>query len=184
MIAGKALDLASGAKDRLASVSPARRFAWVDNVDERFDQLWLSAGQRYSIIGERTARFLRWRFVTRPGVPSHIGTLIDGTGQLRAYAAIVDKDPGVALIADFLALTDDDLRILLRRLSGALRRRGYHSAVALFLGASAVGTVLKEADFRFRNLAKFVVVGAGQGVDEARLRRTDDWYLTEADRDN
>ena len=183
-IAGRALDLASAGKDLVTTAATRTRFAWVPDVDERFDGLWQSVAARYPIIGERSARFLRWRFVTRPGVRSHIGALTDDSGQLRAYAAVVDKDPGVALVADFLALTDDDLRALLRRLSGALRRRGYHSAVTLFLGAPAIAGILKDADFQFRNLAKFVVVGGGRGVDEARLRKTDDWYLTEADRDN
>ena len=156
---------------------------WTREVDGRFDRLWERARTRHPFAGERTAAFLRWRFTERPGLPGQLAALVDReTGEVRAYAAIVEKVKGVALVADFLAEHDEALSALFRRLFPALRARGFDQALTYFLGAPGVEGVLRDVGFSFRNAAKNVVVDAPPDspvpMDPAR------WYVTEADRDN
>jgi hypothetical protein len=185
---GAALDLLTSLRrfGRVPAEMRAHRLEWTDRVDERFDELWQRVRPRYVLIGDRSAAFLRWRFVDRPGLPSEIATLVDRAGVLRAYAVVTQKTPGEALIADFLADSDAALQALLERLSPVLRRKGFSAAVTYFLGSKGVGEVLVSAGFAFRNLAKFVVVGTGSGspLDQSKLLQVSSLYLTEADRDN
>ncbi len=160
---------------------------WINEIDGRFDALFARVRPRWEIIGDRGAEFLQWRFAHRPGVPARVAALLDDrTGDLRAYAVAIDKAPGEALIADFLAENADDLSTLLAWLGPRLASLGYRSAVTYFLGARLIDKALERAGFQFRNEAKFVIAGSREGgqVPTEVLARADDWYLTEADRDN
>ena len=104
------------------------------------------------------------------------------TGALRAYAAVVQKVKGIALVADFLAEDDDALESLFRRLFASLLDRGFEQATTFFLGAPRVEALLRDVGFSFRNAAKSVVVDTAR--QEPDLLDTGNWYLTDADRDN
>jgi GNAT superfamily N-acetyltransferase len=182
--------------DALAKVSETGRVAmhsdrmsltWLSDVDSRFDTLWEAARIQHGCIGDRSQQFLRWRFARRPGLPAAFATLVDRPGGgIAAYAAVVEKEAGVALVADFLARSHGELRTLFERLFPELRRRGFKTAVTFFLGSHAVARTLTSSGFSFRQSAKFVVSGAGSsGAIEARtVAEPQRWYLTEADRDN
>lgn len=192
--------LRSSGLARLAAIVPNALLAWTDQAkaaplprslqlewtrdpDPRFDDLWKRVGARHAFVGERTVGFLRWRFTQRPGLPGLLAALVDKeTGVLLAYAAVVEKVEGVALVADFLAESDDALTSLFRRLFPALRERGFEQATTFFLGATPVEAVLRDVGFSYRNAAKNVVIDANRaGTD---VLQTDGWYLTDADRDN
>jgi hypothetical protein len=180
-------DAALSGRDRLRSLGGSYRFEWLADPDERFDRLWNDVRPNWKIIGERSAAFLKWRFTRRVGLPGRIAALVDRSdGHIGAYAAVVEKDPGDALIADFLALSNAHLTRLLRRLGPALAAEGCTRAVTYFLGPPAIDAALTQAGFQFRNDAKFVIAGAREGAqpDTERLARAGDWYITEADRDN
>nr|AHN98029.1 hypothetical protein [uncultured bacterium lac193] len=181
-------DLGLTIRDRiLAARGPGVRLEWTADVDSRFDTLFEEVRGRYRIIGERSQAFLRWRFVNRIGVPHRIAALVDGSsGAVRAYGVVAEREHGSVLLADFLARTDDDLGFLLDRLSVTLRSEGYSTVVTYFLGSGRVAATLASHGFRFRNAGKFIVVGTSSSspVDRAALSNTEDWYLTEADRDN
>lgn len=178
-------DALLSATDRAKAAILPRTLAleWTTAPDARFDALWERARARHPFAGERTAAFLRWRFTERPGLPGRLAALVDReAGTVRAYAAVVEKVKGIALVADFLADDGDALTALFRRLFPALRELGYDQALAYFLGAPAVETALREVGFSFRNPAKNVVVDAP--ADSPVPTDPAGWYVTEADRDN
>jgi hypothetical protein len=186
--AGALLDAGIALAGLATSPKPPRpsHLAWLTRADARFDALWDRARPAFRCIGMRDSNFLNWRFADRPGLPGRFGALIDSeNGDLHAYAAIVEKDPGVALLADFLAESPDFLAALVHRLWSPLRQKGFHTAVSYFLGPHAIEAALTSAGFRFRNRAKFIVVGPGRApIDPNLFKASAAWYLTEADRDN
>jgi hypothetical protein len=187
--AGTALDAVTAIGDASGARARARdyRLAWVDDCDARFDRLWEAARRRYRVIGDRSAVFLGWRFVNRLGLRYEIATLQRReSNDIAAYAVVLEREPGSVLIADFLALSDDYLGALLLHVANALRRRGIHSLVTAFLGNRGVLATLASCGFRLRHESKFVVVGSAPDlpVDKTLLAARDQWYLTEADRDN
>ena len=168
---------------KAATVPRRLRLLWTRDPDARFDDLWGRAGSRHAFVGERTVGFLRWRFTERPGLPGDLAALVDAeSGALLAYAAVVEKVKGNALVCDFLAESDDALTSLFRLLFPALRERGFEQATTFFLGAPAVEALLREVGFSFRNAAKNVVIDTNQAGSD--LLQTENWYLTDADRDN
>jgi len=186
-VLGRAVDTALNARTLPHTLFKDRslRLEWSPAPDQRFGALFDQARQRYRFIGDRSEPFLRWRFTDRPGLASEFAMLVDASGALRAYAVVLEKEPGVALVADFLGADDRALHELFARLMPALRRRGFKSAKAFFLGAPAVATVLKSHGFQERTCAKYIVVGAG--ANQPAPAGFDDhshWYLTEGDRDN
>ena len=186
-IANTAIDGALRIVDGLRASRRGRaKLQWVSSLDERWDALFARARSRHVIIGDRSAAFLRWRFLDRPGLTGRIAALTDSAGALRAYAAVSERDPGTILLADFLADDDRSLRTLLDRLVVMLRKENYETILAYFLGAPSVAAALTSSGFRFRNAAKHIVlsIGGSARVQTDTLKNTDEWYLTEADRDN
>ncbi len=167
-----------------ASTLPGRpRIEWLREPDARFDALWAKARTSHAFMGERSADFLRWRFTQRPGLPGELAALVDSeTGALRAYAAVVEKVKGTALVADFLAESDEALESLFRLLFPALRARGFAQATTFFLGAGRIDGLLRDVGFSYRNAAKNVVIDTNRAGPD--LLRPGQWYLTDADRDN
>jgi hypothetical protein len=187
-VLGALLDIGARLREgatRLLRRSPYR-LEWMASPDGRFTTCFERARPRYRFISDRTGDTLRWRFTQRPGRPSEFAALVSQENEVLAYAAILQKEAGVALIADFLAVDDEALGALLDRLLPALRRRGFESAMTFFLGPPWIDAVLRAHGFVLRDSAKFVAVGAGSGlsVPAEDLTRVTDWYLTEADRDN
>jgi hypothetical protein len=168
---------------KAATVPRGLRLRWTRDPDTRFDDLWRRAGARYAIVGERTVGFLRWRFTERPGLPGELAALVDTESEaLLAYAAVVEKVKGNALVCDFLAESEDALATLFRLLFPALRQRGFEQATTFFLGTPVVEALLRDVGFSFRNAAKNVVIDTNQAGSD--LLQTENWYLTDADRDN
>jgi hypothetical protein len=172
---------------RAAPLSRRLRLDWVGDADSRFDSMWDDARRHYRCIGDRSQQFLRWRFFRREGSTAALAISTQPSGrEILAYAAIVEKDPGVALVADFLARSPAELAALFRLLWPALRSRGFKSAVTFFLGSADVARALTSAGFTFRHPSKFVVSAVGDTmlVERGAVEDVNNWYLTEADRDN
>jgi hypothetical protein len=169
---------------RRAGAVPANYvYRWLRDFDQRFDALDESFAARIPIAGERTAKWLSWRFSDAAGAASSIAALIDsGTDELRAYAIVAPKEPGIARIADIVARTEDDFSWLLARLIPDLRFQGFTSATFSFLGPAWVGRRLRRSGFRLRDADRAVVL-AVQGQDSANFSRSENWYLTAADTD-
>jgi hypothetical protein len=187
-VLGAVLDTGARLRDaahRSFQRSP-HRLEWLPGPDARFTTCFERARGRYRFISDRSADILRWRFTKRPGRVSEFAALVSPDNEVLAYAAILQKETGVALIADFLAVDDDALSALLDLLVPSLRRRGFESAMTFFLGPPWIEAVLRAHGFVLRESAKFVAVGAGEGLSVApdALTNVTDWYLTEADRDN
>jgi hypothetical protein len=187
-VLGAVLDTGVRIRDGAAALfrPGSLRLEWLPEPDTRFTPCFERARRRYRFISDRTADTLRWRFTQRPGRPSEFVVLADEKNDVLAYAAILEKEDGVALIADFLAVDDEALGALFDRLLPALRARGFESAKTFFLGPESIEAVLRSRGFVPRESAKFVAVGAGHGlaVPADALTNVTDWYLTEADRDN
>lgn len=179
---GKLLDLGSLGLRRVFH-APARhlRLHWTHEIDERFDHLWRRAHPHYTIIGERSAAFLRWRFAAAPLV-GHFAVLSDASGgTYRAYAAVVDEG-SVARIADIFG-EPSMLGSLLDALLPQLYRRGYSAVSLRLLCSAALGQILTRSAFRLRETGPETLVA---DIGQSRLQDvfiSDNWHLTDADAD-
>jgi hypothetical protein len=183
---GRLLDwlMGLGRGPRLASVRLSHQLEWQSVADSRFDRLSLGAAARFPVFGDRSARFLNWRFRDKPGRPFDLVTLRrPGSQELVAYAVIEQKN-GVAAVHDLLAAEDRDASALLELSASALARRGCDSMWFTFLGPRRMVDLLKGAGFHPRESRPLVAdTSESSAWGSSLVRDAENWYITDADVD-
>lgn len=187
-VAAAPVDFVTHARHFLPIRHAARRFRieWLDEVDERFDALWLAARPTYGIVGRRDASWLRWRCLANPSGRSQVAALVDrDSATLRAYA-IVQRTARVVHLTDLFGLPGhvDSLLLLLCPL---LRAAGATSVSVAYLGSASMVELLVKHGFRAREAERHVYVAVGNtitGADRARALDAESWHLTDYDEDN
>lgn len=172
-------------KVRMFDLTRRYGLAWVSRFDARFDRLWADNHQRLaSVLCERTAHFLNWRFCQQPGRCYRPVTLTElSTGRVRAYAVVRDSGQ-VAEISDMFGALDD-LDVLLSRLLPALHDQGFGSVQFRFLGDQAIVSLLTRHGFSRRLDTRMVAATIGARMaHEMALADPSSWYLTDLDEDS
>jgi len=173
-----ALDAALFALDLLLSFgAPALQAQWLETFDERFDDLWTASTKTGLCIGERSARYLRWRFQDEPGhINKTVGLVDRRSGRLQGYVTgeLIDQE---FAIRDCLtaALTGRRAGIWSHALL-AIRALGAAGASIRLAGSEPVTQAISRAGFRRRDPEIAFVHGRAA----AGPRR---WHLTTADED-
>jgi len=152
---------------------------------DEFDALFARAAKNYSIIAERDARFLSWRFLQNPLHGNCKIFRLEVEGCLRGYAIVDLTGDGGARILDFLVDEQRrDLPIMLAGLIRWLRPKGvcsvsvrandHHPILPLLrsFGPTSLDTV---------NSGIALHVAAGEA--NRLLLDERNWYMTQADRD-
>lgn len=148
IVADRGLSLVHGAARRIRSEHEACDIEEVTRADARFDGLWARAASEYSIVGERTAAYLNWRYTEFTTREHRFFCLVERrTRALRGYVAYaVDGEKGV--VADlFCERLDVYGKRLLLALAQHLRRKGVASLSFAYLGPDAFGEHLESIGF-------------------------------------
>ncbi len=183
--AGRLLDGAARALQvlRTGPQLASRRLVWLDDVDDRFDELWERVCRDHPLLGTRGAGFLRWRFLEKPGERFRIAALLSRCPEaLRAYA-VVQEEGRVAHIRDLLGASEGEVGALLNRLVLSLQKRDLNSVSVRVLGAAWLRRTFLSCGFTRREDSRSVVVQIAEDADSALLLDSENWYLTDADED-
>jgi hypothetical protein len=157
----------------------------VDAFDERFDALWQEARRGHRIIGERTRRFLRWRFAESPHhAYKTFASVRKSDRRLTGYIVYYDEGD-VVCIADLLS--SDQEGSLLALLRGFLRHqeeRGKSAVYVLYLGDGFLVRALSKVGFLERPERSEVLYHATSALrPTVDIARPENWYLFEGDND-
>jgi hypothetical protein len=156
-----------------------------DRFDGRFDALWEEAAGQFGVIGQRTARYLDWRFYRSPAARHRVFSVCDGRRRLLAYL-VYSLHGETAYVSDFLFGGQDHLDLLLAEFIRQMRREKTEAIVTVFLGAEGVCRRLAHFGFLRRPSAWKTLVYADrrdQRTDSSRLWDQEAWFLTRADVD-
>ena len=157
----------------------------VSEFDDRFDRLWRSVIGQWSVIGERTASFLSWRFLKCPAMKYQIFTLVNQrTRDLAGYVIWSTINDSI-LISDLLAVDPASTTQLLAEFTRMVRRTTA-TAIRLSCFASAdFYQALQSAGFSRRMDGLSVLVKTFDETTAAAVDPATDhhWYLTMADND-
>jgi hypothetical protein len=190
-VAGAGLDVLRMTLRVPRTVQALRHFhlEWLDDVDERFDDLWLRARDEYPLIGQRDMRFLRWRFLRHPTERFEIAALAENrTGRAVHAYAVVQRQGRAAYLRDLFGRFEA-LGPLLDLLQPALRVKRCTSVSIDYLGARRTVDLLLSRSFEFRHSDRTIIVAPGNSIaGEASglagmLENAEHWYLTDADED-
>jgi hypothetical protein len=182
-IGGAALDLARLSGRATHALRALRRGAlvWLAPSDERIDRLWCDARAAYPIVGERTSRFLRWRY--RSAI---VAALLRRDDRMLLAYALLDRDAS----SDVVHVRDvfghpGAIGSLFDLLLPALRIEGARNVSVRFLGAPRVERILRERGFELREDARVVVVQVGASVasERALFVAPENWHLFDVDED-
>ena len=174
-------DLALQAMDRIRELRSGSRLVcrpanWDDSA---IDEIWARRPPS-TLLSERTARMLSWRF----GAPRHsawqFNLAFDSDSVARGYIVWRNIE-GFVEIGDFFTDTPETrTSLLIVSFTRWIRRKGARSISLEFFGSSAVAQQLKSAGMHLRPERAPVFVGSNTPT---LLEEAENWFLTLFDSD-
>ena len=151
--------------------------------DQEYDCLFEDAAKHYTVLGDRTAAFLNWRFVDCPLYNTE-RIIIREDGKLIGFI-IFFEDDGIAVLKDVLCQPDEKIiKALLAQWVKHLRQRNIRSISAILMNSNPLLGILRKHGFRSRPEVSSVF---GYTPDDRELSsfwlQGNDWYMTVGDRD-
>lgn len=153
------------------------RAEWVADIDQRFDDLWFALPKGGMNICDRSASYLRWRFLEEPGHQNLLlGMIWRRSGQLAAYMiGEVTRDEFV--IRDFLtAHAANRVAALLAHALLAIRKLDVNVAGVRITGTDDLTRSLSKAGFSKRDPESVFIRDMPASLSAS-------WVLTSADED-
>lgn len=186
-LAGAALDIGHALAHGSLWMRSVRgwELSWVEDVDERFDELWERARREYELIGKRDAAFLRWRFLRHPEHSFRIARVSErGVSRGMAAYAVIERVGDAAHVRDLFG-HKTALGPILDLLAMDLARRGCTSMSMSYLGSRDVVDILVRHGYKRRESTRAIVFDTGEALADlsSRLDDPDCWHLTDADED-
>ncbi len=143
--------------------------------DERFNRLWQTAAQRFGVLGERSANYLKWRFSKCPELKYECFALKGRScGELLGYVVWYRSDESIC-IADLLAVDDSATELLLAEFTRKARRLRADAIRMACFAMPKFYAQLEAIGFSRRKDSYPVLVRTPETAS--------DWYLTMADHD-
>lgn len=191
--AGRAVDAALTLRDAAALFVKGRkvRSELVDSADHRFDDLWARA-RPSRIAGERSARYLNWRYAQLGAPRYRFFCLLDGLdGRLLGYAVYSVRNNKVDVADLFCEDHEATLDVLLLELCQAMRREGHVSVGMILVSPPSVGERLRALGFFARPHprhvgSRWLILHVDSNLPED-VRRVlldrDHWFMTDGELD-
>ncbi len=143
--------------------------------DERFNRLWRTAAQRFGVLGERSADYLKWRFSKCPELKYECFALTGrGSGELLGYVVWHRSDESIC-IADLLAVDDSATELLLAEFTRHARRLRADAIRLSCFAAPRFYSLLESTGFSRRQDSYPVLVRMSEVAGDV--------YMTMADHD-
>jgi hypothetical protein len=151
--------------------------------DERFDALWEKASKQFNIIGERSSRFLNWRYKQSNDSDYRIFCILDDKKELCGYLVYLIKD-NICNVFDILFLPSDNLiDLLLAKFFLHLRSQKVGAVVIRYMGNGFIKQKLNKFNFFTRNDDTVVVLYSIDLTNEPYLLNESNWYFFAGDSD-
>jgi hypothetical protein len=183
--ASSVLDILITAKSKhfIYKRSSSHQTKITQTYDDKFDRLWEKGSKHFSIIGERNAKYLAWRFNHFPNQSYKAFCLYDNQNHLQSYIVYYIKNQHV-IISDFFASDFPLLNHLFFQFMQTMRSARALSITVNFFGTNIITSKLRELGFKKRSQEGRVLLYFQPGSPPSpNILDTDLWYITEADRD-
>ena len=153
--------------------------------DERFDILWRAVAGRFAIIGERTSRYLQWRYLRSPHHHHQVFVLVDKSEDRLCGYIVFHTEDNRTFIDDILSLDmEEAFYVLMSEFLLIQRDKGVASVSVNFAGVGSVREKLIDFGFFVRDMeGKVTVFTEPSHQDQALVLNNDSWYLMPGDKD-
>jgi len=153
--------------------------------NEEFDELWEKLLEKYSFVGERSSRFLEWRFNQSPYNKYKVFTLASSRNRVLLGYVIFCANGEKVTIADIgFDGTENSFTELLSSFSLHQREQGAESISLSISGHAKLINLLEDMGYSLRSRKKKVLIYAPAKLKAAlKSIKTARWFLTYADND-
>jgi hypothetical protein len=171
---------------------PRRRLSYrseiLERPDARFDALWARGRGAYTIVGEKTAAYLDWRYARFTTKTYRFFTLAERRGGALAGFVVYTVRDGKVFVDDLFAADQaETLDQLLRGFVARMRDEGHASVYLSFVGPAAWAARFERLGFwRGTDPGRQLVVFVGDGADAALAAAVADenqWFLCDGEMD-
>ena len=184
-LAGPVVDALLRLRERGAGTGSQFRFHETTTFDERFDAFVARLGTQLPLTGERTSRYLNWRFGSAPDGPYRTLVMEHGPDSEIAGYLVWCVREREAVIVDLLAEdAEHGVLALATELLRRLRQLPVDAVRARYFGAPRLADVLRPLGFRAGQSGRHVVIYVPPHIASAdALVDRNNWYLLEGDSD-
>jgi hypothetical protein len=176
----------------LSAFKPARGGAVVNEIDDRWDQLWNACAPNFGLAVDRSANWLRWR-LAKPGADYRFAMIIGAAGAEAAVVTRIVRRHGATICYVMEALSRPQNRgVLTKLLKNELRKAAEQGAdVALawcpkfahnrssYLRAGFFGLADRFRPIQIHFGGRWLPAGQSLG----KALPGDQWYLSYLDSD-
>lgn len=157
----------------------------LEAFDRRFDQLWDRASDYYSFIGERTSKFLNWRFTRCPYRDHRIFVMSKkDKAEITGYIVYHISKNNVNIADLFVMDIEKNMDGLISQFISFVRKKGIETISIIYLGNSNLVNKLREYNFSIRDSHRKIVAYVDPDSPFAKdLYDRENWYLMEGDND-
>ncbi len=157
----------------------------IQRFDERFDHLFESARTNYALIGERSSKFLNWRFADSPQRAFHIYALERRSDSVLLGYVVLQIRKRIAYIEDIFSLDPaESLRAVLAHLILALKQQEIASITLSYFGGEQFMSVFEQFGFKLREKERaFVLLRKDSSRISSTFEQQENWHFLHADND-
>lgn len=158
----------------------------VNDLDGRFDRMWVNAKSQFTIAGDRTADYLKWKFLDDPDDLNRVYAIFNSDKScVKGYIVYCFHDNGVE-IRDFVFPEDKKATlVLMGSFLRNVRSFAQDSVVVNCLDNSHMIKAMKRFGFMKGKSGRSVYLYCTEDVwnDLPLLRSPDNWMLMKSDED-
>ncbi len=156
----------------------------IDRFDERFDVLFSRRAHSYVVIGDRSSRYLTWRYLSSPLRKYYIFTMEDGKEGLAGYIVFYIHNNVVSIVDLFAKDFNGTAYILLKNFLHFHHSEGLDSVSITYTGGGEFLKTLKRLWFFRRDDEGRVLFYLRDGTAFSRaISECENWYLLAGDND-
>jgi hypothetical protein len=184
-VAAPAADAVMAAMERGSGASSDRwRCSDVAGFDARFDALWAAVSPAMPLTGERTSRYLNWRFRDHPHIRHRIVIAErQGGATLAGYLVWYAREDEL-IVADLLTDESSDAQVaLIAHVLKQARELRLESVRLRYFGAPERFSALQQLGFRASESGRHVVMRVSPAAAPDLPLDRNSWYLLEGDAD-
>jgi hypothetical protein len=161
-------------------------FEELKDFDNRFDHLWQKASKQFSFVGQRSSKYLRWKFLDNPGNKNRIFALIEQNKEdVKGYIVYRFIHNSIE-IRDFLFLNEDSTfnKLMVGFLKHAMFLEAESVKITL-LRNECVQNYFKKIGFIEREAENsiFLSVSNKELSEFPLFHKIDNWLLLQGDDD-
>lgn len=160
------------------------KFELLTDVDKRFDDLWNSIANRFSVVGARTSQYLHWKFVDDPDDENLIYAMFSPDKSSLLGYIIFNLERNSIQIRDLLFI--DEKTIVNSLIAGFLRhirKMNVESVYIVQLENRSMEKLFRRFGLVHRKPSRNVYYYAANKTLAPVLDNAQNWFLLQSDED-